>query len=619
MSLPKEFKSSKKVYRRKRKGHLGQGGNGTVNIVEVDGKKYALKSRMLGLNSKQKERFVREIAILKDIQHLDGVVKMVDYYLGDENQEPFYVMEIAVPASEWVKGKRQVEIMEALLELAKTLQELEQNSIAHRDIKPENILFIDDKPFLSDFGLAYRDGDDRITCEGDRQIGAKMTMAPEMFRNPYNAEFHKADVYSYAKTLWMLITRDSECFDGTYSTHGKESLWNYDVEILGEVEDLLAKCTSNFPDVRWTYSKIISCLNDWIEITREEDSRRKEAWRHLKKRIFPYTQPEVAEWTDVDEIINVFELVVNKECWNHSFFPSGGGLELSEVKKSCENGCLEFEFQGFIHIIKPKKLSFYSSGGVEHGEQDYFILEADSLDFISPDQTGLSETLTRISPSEYTNPQCAYWNDFNGEELPETARVIERWREGKFAIFMGASLYNRRGVFLNGKWVDAYSAPHNSLNERVFFDFFKMVYGKKGCSIEEVKTYLKPERTRLKDVLLNEEQVTFIRKFIDDYSKINDNDSKGESRIVSGLDIDWEKYKAVSKQKKDIINELSDEDLQLLNAVMYSRIINSPPYGHTLTQHLSHHTDRNGNENALLGRSVKGVCNLLKDGLAMYT
>lgn len=353
MSLPRKFKSLKKEYHR-RKGILGEGGNSHVCKVQADDNFYALKTRKKGLNSKQKERFVREIDILKDIQHLDGVVNMLDWYAVGENQEPFYVMDIAAPALEWAKDKDQVEIIKSLLELAETLNVLEKNKISHRDIKPENILFIDDHPVLSDFGLAYRDGDDRITCEGDRQVGAKMTMAPEMLRNPYDADYYKADVYSYAKTLWMLVTGDDECFDGAYSTHGKESLWNYDIEILGEVEDLLTKCTSNFPDVRWPYSKIISCLNDWIEITREDDSRRKEAWRHLKKRIFPYTQPEAAEWTDLDEIIQVFELVMNKPCWNHSFFPNGGGLELSEVKKSCENGCLEFEFQGFIHIINLK-------------------------------------------------------------------------------------------------------------------------------------------------------------------------------------------------------------------------------------------------------------------------
>jgi hypothetical protein len=48
-------------------------------------------------------------------------------------------------------------------------------------------------------------------------------MAPEMKRESSNADLAKVDVYSLAKTLYILLTNNDKCFDGQYST---DSIFN---------------------------------------------------------------------------------------------------------------------------------------------------------------------------------------------------------------------------------------------------------------------------------------------------------------------------------------------------------------------------------------------------------
>ena len=615
MPLPRQLKSESKTYSRS-KHPIGQGGNSTVYRAECDdGHQYAIKILNHHLPGKQQHRFIREIEILTSLKGTEGVIEIRDSFNGSDDQPPFFIMDIGIPAFEWAKTKKEPEIAFALLEIANTLKRLKAEKTSHRDIKPENILFINDKPYLSDFGLAHKEGEPRLTLEGDKQIGAKMTMAPEMVRDPYSADYYKADSYSLAKTLWILLTKGQNCFEGCYSTHGQESLWNYDVEILGDIEAYITTCTSNSPDLRWSYDKSINFFKEWLDITNEDGIRSKEAWRLLKKRIFPFTPPEIAEWSNLDDIFRVFELVVNKPCWNHSFFPDGGGLDLSDVKKSEQPGCLEFVFQGFVNIIKPKKLSFYSPGGDDFGEQDYFILEVDELDFISPNQSGTNEVVTQLSATEFTDPNCAEWNDYNGDKLPEDARSLVRWRQGKFAIFMGASLYNQNGILINGKRVDAYDAPHNSLDQIDFFNFFKKEFKDENSESKSTYTYITPTSTRLKKQLLSQAQADFIRQFISDLSSI-----EGDKRKISTgdlIEIDWRKAIPTMKQKLDLIERLSDTELQLLNAVMYSGRDNKPPYGLSLDEQLSLHSTRN--EYAIMSKGIPSVRRYLQEGLDMYT
>lgn len=289
---PKSFKSKKQTYRRSKRGILGQGGNGLVCRVETPEGEYALKALLKNSSSKQRERFQYEINLLKDLSGTPGVVPLIDSNTNAESSPLFYVMELGACSLDFLVNKDECEIIRCIGKLAGFLEQLHRKGIYHRDIKPENILFINSEPVLADFGLARRRGDPRITRIGDRQLGAKSTIAPEMLRRPYKADYAKADIYSLTKTLWILLTQKRDGFDGCYSTLGKESLWNYNVQILGDIEQMLAASTSNNPDARWTLSKIRKCCKRYIDLSGEPGAKQKEAWKLLKKRIFPYSLPE---------------------------------------------------------------------------------------------------------------------------------------------------------------------------------------------------------------------------------------------------------------------------------------------------------------------------------------
>lgn len=580
MSLSRNISIGEKTYRRSKKS-IGDGGNGYVYEAMHDGKKYALKVLPAQVRTIQLKRFIREIKIIKENCDLPGVPNFYGAVIRRKGNLPsYYVMELGCSISEYLKDKPVHTVIKLIGELAGTLNKLKERGIFHRDVKPENILIINNSPALCDFGLAHKVGDKRLTVDGDKQIGARMTMAPEMLRDPYNANYHQADIYSLAKTLWMLMTKDENSFDGCYNTHSKESLWNYHIEVLGQIEEMLTACTSSAPTLRWDYDQIEACCKEWIEIFEDDERRANDGWRHLKSRIFPYSQPEVARWEKNSDIISILKLVLSHGCRNHSFFPNGGGLDLKSVREAHESGCIELQLSTQNILLKPKQLAFYSPGKAGQAEQDYFLLEAEQLDFISPYFGEYYEPLTELSPRTYTSPDCYEWDDFNGEKLPEGSRLVKRWSQGKFGIFMGASIYNHKGIFVDGKWYDAYEAPHNIFNEEKVFCSFKRMFNPQ-YEEEADFTLLPVEKTRLRKVLLTAEQHELVANFLEQLKTTQSYKNKDDN------DDSFEGWLAWNEDKKDLyhhINAYPTNELLLLNALFYAGKENRPPYGRTLSE-----------------------------------
>jgi serine/threonine protein kinase len=96
-------------------------------------------------------------------------------------------------------------IVAAVAQIAATLADLADEDIAHRDLKPSNLFAIDDRYLVGDFGLADFPGKAEIT-DNDHKLGAWGYIAPEMLNSPADADGAPADVYSLAKTLWVLAT-----------------------------------------------------------------------------------------------------------------------------------------------------------------------------------------------------------------------------------------------------------------------------------------------------------------------------------------------------------------------------------------------------------------------------
>jgi WD40 repeat protein/tetratricopeptide (TPR) repeat protein len=89
------------------------------------------------------------------------------------------------------------------LQVAEALAYAHQESILHRDIKPSNLL-LDTRGnvWITDFGLAKREGSDDLTASGNF-VGTLRYMAPERFEGEADP---RSDVYGLGVTLYEVLT-----------------------------------------------------------------------------------------------------------------------------------------------------------------------------------------------------------------------------------------------------------------------------------------------------------------------------------------------------------------------------------------------------------------------------
>ena len=454
---------------------IGKGGNGTVyEVKDKSGKKYALKELTKVKNNKSYQRFKDEVEVLGHLKDKSGIVNIIDSYLPSKvvpGDMPFYVMPIGQPLVEFLKGKSHEVIFQMFVKVSKALEHLHSLGITHRDIKPANILVIDGEPVLSDFGLSHFPKKKKVSATNE-PIGAKWTIAPEMQRISSSAEFKIADVYSLAKTLWILLTGVPYGFEGQYIPRSSISLEKY-VDVLVNtvhmsgrwyyfsivlLERLLIDSTSNDPDKRPTVSSFIQRLEYWMESNDDYFKRNAYEWEDAVKRIFPISIPEHSEWEKIDEIISVLQILTEYDNLNHSFFPDGGGFDIELVEKAKENNCLVIEES---NIGKPAKLVFEK---IENLEWSYFRLDLATL-------TPLTIT-TKKQEELYIDEAGTY-----SESKANDNKNVRRYLEGSFVIVYKTSVINALKGPMNG-----YTGIHNTMDATEYRKLLSMVKAK----IEEI-------------------------------------------------------------------------------------------------------------------------------------
>jgi serine/threonine-protein kinase len=157
--------------------------------------------------------------------------------------------------------------------------------------------------------------------------------------------------------------------------------------------------------------------------------------------------------------------------------PSGGGLDLEDVRVSHEEGCIELDFQ-LIDIVKPKRLLF-ESFGYDH-EWNYFRLEADELEpsgvyEVEPgeepyEKTHDREEVTQIYPGQYEDYNYLENSSYREQEdyeyeRPKEMKHVTRWFRGSFVIFCKRSVYNRTPSTYDGR--------HNKMTTDEFRDYIQ--------------------------------------------------------------------------------------------------------------------------------------------------
>jgi len=457
---------------------IGEGGNATVFRASDNSTGAVVAIKRLSPDSRtteKEDRFRSEILIMNNNADVKGVMPIT--YADSENC--WYVMPEATllmtwserllsscPVKQLVIGepidteKWITSVVDCFIELAETLTVLHALGIHHRDIKPGNIYYLDGAFILGDFGLVEFPDNDNNHTRDDKGLGAIFTIAPEMKRNPKNADGAKADVYSLSKTLWMVLSGDEKGFDGQYSwndsSHGLRYYKRLANEYLVEIEDLLMKCTSNSPDKRPDISQFKQELYEWKDSYSSQKIRDKKEWEFISHRIFGNNVPVRTVYNNPQTIVRVLNTLCQSRAMNHLFFPGGGGLDLTEAAIAPEQGFIYFMNGSIINIIKPRTLYFES---FPDSRWNYFMLEAEEIDPIKGVSIGRhgDQCLVEDMPGHYVDASAAQYGVYDydsGKPLPKGSKVVYRYLKGKFLIVIKTCGYNHIQSTYDGRHSD---------------------------------------------------------------------------------------------------------------------------------------------------------------------
>ncbi|NWA24598.1 protein kinase [Pseudomonas gingeri] len=444
---------------------IGEGGNGEVWLVsKTNDKSHALKL-LKSVTPESYERFKIEIDALEKLGSTPGIVPLIDKHLPEKKEgKPWFVMPIAMPFEKYIKGKKPKTIIQDFIELALTIDTPHQNSISHRDIKPANFLYFKNRLCLSDFGLVKYPERENITPP-KRDVGAKFTMAPEMRRHASRADGLAADVYSFAKSLWIALTGKELGFDGQYNSASPElALKTYLPDIYTTTLDrLLYECTDTDPSLRPPIALAAKRLQEWLAIIENFHTRNLTEWTELTQKLFPLGAPARTTWTEIDIICAVLSEIAKVPALNHMFYPTGGGNTITGVRRTTEERMIELLIgDGTAEILRPKKLTYESFG--HDTSWTYFRLEVDTLkptgikEALSED--GIREDLMELGPGKYISYSTLEKMEYHDEPLPESPRSIGRYLKGSFVFFSTRSAYNGD--------TSTYDARHNKMTEKEF-------------------------------------------------------------------------------------------------------------------------------------------------------
>ncbi|MES9681661.1 serine/threonine protein kinase [Gottfriedia acidiceleris] len=239
-------------------------------------------------------------------------------------------------------------------------------------------------------------------------------------------------------------------------------------------------------------------MNDYQERYKEEQKEQLALWKELVEDIFGAELTETKRVSDPNNIIKILNKIGKSKALNHTFFPSGGGLDLSGATFSHENGRIEINFEGSTLIVNPSSLSFNpigdnpewwyfrlntlpfkASGVYEEVEKDEeenpFKSQSDrDIEYL---MSFAGEELLEVSPGEYENrglwDQGHLGYDENGDEIriPRSARIVTRKTNGgAFVIFPKMSVYNRTSGTYDGR--------HNKMTEEQFHEHISLAVKK---------------------------------------------------------------------------------------------------------------------------------------------
>ena len=248
-------------------GVLGQGGFGItyLGIDELHEKKVAIKEffpqgivtrnieyqdtvtvTFVGEKDnyeKGKERFLKEARTMAKFSKDEGIVKALDFF--EINNTAYIVMEYleGVTLKQYLVENKRIDaedLVELLVPLIESLDEIHSQGLIHRDISPDNIMVLPDGRIkLMDFGAA-RD----YTEFGEKSLSIvlKPGYAPSEQYQTHGVQGPWTDIYALCATMYKCITGENppDVIERVMDDHLKK-ISAFGIPVLPQIEEAIIK------------------------------------------------------------------------------------------------------------------------------------------------------------------------------------------------------------------------------------------------------------------------------------------------------------------------------------------------------------------------------------------
>ena len=190
---------------------IGCGAMGVVYLANQISLKRQVALKVLRYTVVDKQatyRFEREAELVATLRH-PNIVPI--YTTGQQDGTHYLAMRLigGQSLSQWSVEKNAdrnpKRIAKWGVQAARALAHAHSQNVIHRDVKPSNLLLEQDHVWLSDFGLARRHDDLRMSMTG-AMLGTPNYMSPEQAAPTRRPADHRSDIYSLGATLFELLT-----------------------------------------------------------------------------------------------------------------------------------------------------------------------------------------------------------------------------------------------------------------------------------------------------------------------------------------------------------------------------------------------------------------------------